>query len=405
MGSEHKTARSRPLNDSGQQMRPLTRRQALDRLASVPFGRVVFTHHAMPSIRPVNHVVRDGQVIIRTHEDSAFTSCAGHGHPNVVVYEADDIDPDTRTGWTVTVTGLARLVEDPARAARYRDMLHPWVSGSMSAVISIDAEFVTGFKLGLPAAYRLGGPADSCRAVGVGDLVALVITRQGRTAFPGYIRTASGWTLKRTRLRIWCRTRSVPKSATGVSIACPIAHSGTPGVTPGYAGCHTGHAEERGPLCTWSFRLPLTPASCNANACVWCHHGLVQLRCVIVDDDGAFLNVARALLEGEGVTVAGMAGNLAEAVERARTLRPDVVLIDIRLSEESGFDVARELAAQDQATALIMISSHREADYADLIAESPVIGFLTKTDLSAAAIYRLLQAADAAPGADSGHGR
>jgi CheY-like chemotaxis protein len=113
---------------------------------------------------------------------------------------------------------------------------------------------------------------------------------------------------------------------------------------------------------------------------------------VIVDDDGGFLDVAQSLLEREGLTVAGVAGSCAEAVERARTLRPDVVLIDIRLCEESGFDVARMLAAEPQHSALILISTHREADYADLIAESPVTGFLTKTDLSAAAIRRLLGA-------------
>jgi DNA-binding NarL/FixJ family response regulator len=125
---------------------------------------------------------------------------------------------------------------------------------------------------------------------------------------------------------------------------------------------------------------------------LWHHRG-VQLRCVIVDDDTIFLDVARALLEREGMTVAGLAGNCAEAVERARALRPDVMLIDIRLSEESGFDAARQLAAEGQAAALIMISTYREVDYADLIAESPAVGFLNKTDLSAAAIRRLLGAA------------
>ena len=123
------------------------------------------------------------------------------------------------------------------------------------------------------------------------------------------------------------------------------------------------------------------------------HHSRVQLRCVMVDDDDAFLDVARALLEQEGVTVAGVAGNCAEAVERARALRPDVVLIDIRLGDESGFDAARLLAAEGPAAALIMISTHREMDYAELIDESPAIGFLNKTDLSAAAIHRLLEAA------------
>jgi DNA-binding NarL/FixJ family response regulator len=80
----------------------------------------------------------------------------------------------------------------------------------------------------------------------------------------------------------------------------------------------------------------------------------------------------------------------ADAVERVGVLRPDVVLIDIRLGQESGFDVARQLAANGQAAALIMISTHAQEDYADLIAESPVIGFVPKVELSASAIRRVL---------------
>lgn len=119
---------------------------------------------------------------------------------------------------------------------------------------------------------------------------------------------------------------------------------------------------------------------------------MVLLRCVIVDDDEAFLQVARALLEREDVTVAGVARTGAEAVERARVLRPDVMLIDIRLGEESGFEVARRLADNGQAGTLIMISTHAAADYAELIAESPVAGFVAKADLSAAAIRHILAA-------------
>jgi DNA-binding NarL/FixJ family response regulator len=111
---------------------------------------------------------------------------------------------------------------------------------------------------------------------------------------------------------------------------------------------------------------------------------------VIVDDDAAFLNVAQALLEREGITVAGVARRCLEAVDRAEELRPDLVLIDISLGQESGFDVARVLAGNGHAATLIMISTHSEADYADLIAESPVAGFLPKTDLSVAAIERIL---------------
>jgi DNA-binding NarL/FixJ family response regulator len=115
-----------------------------------------------------------------------------------------------------------------------------------------------------------------------------------------------------------------------------------------------------------------------------------MLRCVIVDDDASFLKAAQTLLESDGVTVAGVASTGADAVERVGVLRPDVVLIDIRLGQESGFDVARQLAANGQAAALIMISTHAQEDYADLIAESPVIGFVPKVELSASAIRRVL---------------
>ena len=118
----------------------------------------------------------------------------------------------------------------------------------------------------------------------------------------------------------------------------------------------------------------------------------MQIRCVIVDDDEEFLNAAQALLESGGVTVAGVAHNSAEAVERAQEQRPNVVLIDIRLGQESGFDVARRLAEHGNSAVLIMISTHTGEDYAELIAESPVIGFLPKAELSAAAISRMLGA-------------
>jgi DNA-binding NarL/FixJ family response regulator len=118
----------------------------------------------------------------------------------------------------------------------------------------------------------------------------------------------------------------------------------------------------------------------------------VQLRCVIVDDDEAFLRAARALLERDGVIVAGVAHSCAEAIRQAEALRPDVVLIDIRLGQESGFEAARQLADNGYAPAMIMISTHAGADYADLIDESPAKGFVAKTDLSAAAIHRVLEA-------------
>jgi DNA-binding NarL/FixJ family response regulator len=115
-----------------------------------------------------------------------------------------------------------------------------------------------------------------------------------------------------------------------------------------------------------------------------------QLRCVIIDDDATFLDAATALLEAGGVTVAGVASSAADAIRRVGELRPDVVLIDIRLGTESGFDAARQLVADGHTATMIMISTHAETDYADLLAESPVSGFLPKARLSGAAIRQIL---------------
>jgi CheY-like chemotaxis protein len=118
----------------------------------------------------------------------------------------------------------------------------------------------------------------------------------------------------------------------------------------------------------------------------------MPLRCLIVDDSNAFFRAASVLLEQEGMTIAGVASNSAEGLRQARALRPDVILIDVGLGDESGFDLAR-LLAQDGCggkAAVIMISARAEADYAELTAESPAVGFLAKWELSARAIDRIL---------------
>jgi len=111
-----------------------------------------------------------------------------------------------------------------------------------------------------------------------------------------------------------------------------------------------------------------------------------------VDDSSSFLEAAQALLEREGLSVAGVASSGAEALSRAAELRPDVVLVDISLGEESGFELARRLVAnaEDGGSTVILISTHTEADFADLIAASPAIGFLPKSELSADAIRRMV---------------
>jgi len=118
----------------------------------------------------------------------------------------------------------------------------------------------------------------------------------------------------------------------------------------------------------------------------------VAFSVLIVDDDRLFLDAARALLEREGLRVIGGAATSAEAVRRAGELRPEVVLVDIMLGGESGFDLARRLAGQQGGggPVVILISTHAEADFADLIAESPAAGFVPKQKLSGRAIRRII---------------
>jgi DNA-binding NarL/FixJ family response regulator len=110
----------------------------------------------------------------------------------------------------------------------------------------------------------------------------------------------------------------------------------------------------------------------------------VQIRCLIVDDNQPFLDAARLLLEREGLLVVGVATTSIEALRLEEELRPDVVLVDIRLGDESGFEVARRLNST-----VILISTHSQNEYAEEIEASPAAGFIPKTQLSASAVMRL----------------
>ena len=118
----------------------------------------------------------------------------------------------------------------------------------------------------------------------------------------------------------------------------------------------------------------------------------MALRCVIVDDNPRFREALRGLLEDDGVEVVGDAASAAEGVQQVADLRPDVALVDIDLGSDSGFDVARRLrdGAGDGPPVVILISTHDEREYADLIEASPAAGFIAKTELTAGAIRRIV---------------
>lgn len=114
----------------------------------------------------------------------------------------------------------------------------------------------------------------------------------------------------------------------------------------------------------------------------------VLVRCLLVDDSRTYVDVTRGLLDRDGVAIAGTASSIDEALSQASELSPDVAVVDVGLGDENGFDLADHLAGR--GIAVVMISAGAEADYADLLADSPAAGFVPKTELSAARIRRLL---------------
>jgi nitroimidazol reductase NimA-like FMN-containing flavoprotein (pyridoxamine 5'-phosphate oxidase superfamily) len=125
----------------------LTTAESLALLGTVSLGRIGFTSKALPVIRPVNHIIDDGSIVIRSNEGAAIVSAARPDDGAVVAYEADLVDPDGHLGWSVVITGLARLVRDPGEAARYRSLLSPWSDGEPDYVVRISPELVTGFRM------------------------------------------------------------------------------------------------------------------------------------------------------------------------------------------------------------------------------------------------------------------
>jgi CheY-like chemotaxis protein len=121
----------------------------------------------------------------------------------------------------------------------------------------------------------------------------------------------------------------------------------------------------------------------------------MPVRCLIVDDDRDFLRAARNMLEGDGITVVGVASTGMQALRACRELRPEVVLLDIQLGEATGFEVAQQLVdegGQDEQR-VILISAYSAADFGDMIADAPAISFLPKEALSPTTVIGILRRA------------
>ena len=111
---------------------------------------------------------------------------------------------------------------------------------------------------------------------------------------------------------------------------------------------------------------------------------------LIVDDHAGFRAGARALLEAEGFDVLGEAADGQSAVEQARRLRPQVVLLDVQLPGMDGFAVAERLAAEPAPPAVVLISSRGQGAFRKRLEATPARGFITKAEFSGECLTSLL---------------
>jgi CheY-like chemotaxis protein len=107
------------------------------------------------------------------------------------------------------------------------------------------------------------------------------------------------------------------------------------------------------------------------------------VRVLIVDDQPAFRWLARELLERRGYTVVGEADSAAAAVDAAKRLAPEAVLLDVRLGDGNGFEVSDALTRASPAPAVLLVSNNDYRHCHSLIKDSGARGFVLKSRLAA----------------------
>src|SRR5688572_9747267 len=104
-----------------------------------------------------------------------------------------------------------------------------------------------------------------------------------------------------------------------------------------------------------------------------------KINIVLADDHVLVRNGIKAMLESEpDIKVIGEAGNGAEALERAKNLRPDILVLDIRMPEMSGLEAAAKLHAYAPSTKAVILSMHDSDDYVLQALDSGAYGYLLK---------------------------
>lgn len=129
------------MTTSERQLVDLDAPTATELLGSVAVGRLVWQGSAGLTAIPVNHRWEDGRILVRT---TAYSAIARECDDQPVAYEADDLDAESRTGWSVLVRGRASIQWDAEPGEAPTD---PWPSGLRSLVLAIEVTSIDGRRL------------------------------------------------------------------------------------------------------------------------------------------------------------------------------------------------------------------------------------------------------------------
>jgi hypothetical protein len=132
------------MQSSGPVLTQLPRDECLRLMGSVPVGRIVYTRQALPAVELVNFALDHGDIVVKTDGGSKLAAATRNA---VVAFEADCVEPDKHTGWSVTV-GVSREVTDAAEIARLRQTgLSSWAPGTREHFIKSSLTIVNGRRL------------------------------------------------------------------------------------------------------------------------------------------------------------------------------------------------------------------------------------------------------------------
>jgi hypothetical protein len=124
----------------------LTESDCWERLASHSVGRLVVAVGSQPDIFPVNYLLEEREIVVRTAEGTKLAASIMGGR---VAFEIDEFDVDVQSGWSVVVHGTAhesRSLDD----AMHDDEIDtsPWAEGTKARVIHIVVDEITGRSIG-----------------------------------------------------------------------------------------------------------------------------------------------------------------------------------------------------------------------------------------------------------------